>query len=622
MLFPNDRMSKSNFIQAGKAIQMMKNKVLIKTIAVIILLLPVSALADGGIDVGGRHSTSMVFIKGGCFDMGDQFGDGEDNEKPVHEVCVDDFYLGEHEVTQKEWKDVMGSNPSHFNYCCGDFPVETVSWNDVQQYIRKLNDKTGMRYRLPTEAEWEYAAREGGRLVRFGTGKDTIGPDEANIPTSSNPRSKEPYVRSGVYRKKTVPVKSFPPNSLGLYDMSGNVWEWVQDWYDEDYYRNSPKNNPTGPESGEYRVLRGGSWYILPFDMRAAFRYWGRRGIREVTFGFRVAQDKFQVIDELKTMASDISKSEEERKIAERKKTGDERGRAEKKDRQFEEKQRLAQDRERKKIKEKKPKGMVFIKGGCYHMGDSFGDGNGDETPVHEVCVDDYYLGEHEVTVGEFREFVNETSYRTDSENIDGCYYWTGFEWKKDRKKYWDDPGFPQTDKNPVTCVSWNDTNEFMKWRKRKTNFDYRLPTEAEWEYAAREGGRMVRFSTGKNTIGPNDANFDASSKFEKPYSRSGVSKDNPVAVKSYPPNSLGLYDMSGNLWEWVSDWYDNDYYSNSPKNNPKGPSSGSIRVGRGGSWDNEPWYVRTTYRGGFDPSCWKLHMGFRLALGLSDRTP
>ena len=567
----------------------MINKALIKTITVIILLLPVSALADRGIDVSGRDSISTVFIKGGCFDMGDQFGDGEDNEKPVHDVCVDDFYLGEHEVTQKEWKDVMGSNPSHFNYSSGDFPVETVSWSDVQQYIRKLNDKTGMRYRLPTEAEWEYAAREGGRKVRFGTGKDTIGPDEANIYTSSNPRLKEPYLRPGVYRKKTVPVKSFPPNSLGLYDMSGNVWEWVQDWFDEDYYRNSPKDNPAGPGSGEYRVLRGGSWYILPLDARATFRYWGVRGARDAVFGFRLARDKSQ---------------------------------AEEKDGQPEEKQLLAEDIERKKIEEKKPKGMVFIKGGCYHMGDSFGDGKDDEKPVHEVCVDDYYLGEHELTVGEFREFVNETSYRTDSENIDGCYYWTGFEWKKDRNKYWDNTGYFQTDKSPVTCVSWNDANKFMEWKKRKTSFDYRLPTEAEWEYAAREGGRMIRFGTGKNTIGPEDANFNVSLKFKRPYSRSGVSRDNPVAIKSFPPNSLGLYDMSGNLWEWVSDWYDNDYYSNSPKDNPKGPSSGSFRVGRGGSWDNEPWYVRTTYRGGFDPSCWKLHMGFRLALGAFRQDP
>ena len=596
----------------------MTKKALIKTIAVIILLLPVSALADRGIDVSGRDSISMVFIKGGCFDMGDQFGDGEDNEKPVHKVCVDDFYLGEHEVTQKEWKDVMGSNPSYFNYCCGDFPVETVSWNDVQQFIKKLNDKTGMRYRLPTEAEWEYAAREGGRMVRFGTGKDTIGPDEANIYTSANSKYKKPYVRSGVYRKKTVPVKSFSPNSLGLYDMSGNVWEWVQDWYDKDYYRNSPKDNPTGPGSGKYRVLRGGSWHILPLDMRAAFRYWAKQGVRNNLFGFRIAQDKFQVVDELRTMDGGTSKSEEERKIVERKRAGEDREKAEEKDKQFEEKQRLADDRERKKIKEKKPKGMVFIKGGCYQMGDTFGDGQDDEKPVHEVCVDDFYMGEHELTVGEFREFINETSYRTEAEKVDGCYYWTGNEWKKDRDKYWDNPGFSQTDKNPVTCVSWNDTNEFIKWKKRNTSFDYRLPTEAEWEYAAREGGKMVRFGTGKDIIGPDEANFNASSNFKKPYSRSGIFREKAVTIKSFSPNSLGLYDMSGNLWEWVSDWYDNKYYSNSPKDNPKGPSSGSFRVGRGGSWDNEPWYVRAVYRAGYDPSCWKLHMGFRLAIGAS----
>ncbi len=588
---------------------LMTNKALIKTIAVIILLLPFSALAEKGIDASGKNSISMVFIKGGCFDMGDQFGDGEDNEKPVHEVCVDDFYLGEHEVTQKEWKDVMGSNPSHFNYCCGDFPVETVSWNDVQLYIRKLNDKTGMKYRLPTEAEWEYAAREGGRKVRFGTGKDTIGPDEANIYSSSNPKYQKPYVRSGIYRKKSVPVKSFPPNSLGIYDMSGNVWEWVQDWYNEDYYRNSPKDNPTGPGSGEYRVLRGSAWYIRPMDVRVTFRYWGGRGVRDALFGFRLARDKSQVEEK-------IRKTEEERKIAGRKRAGEERERAEEKDRQFEEKQRLADDRERKKTKEKKPKGMVFIKGGCYQMGDTFGDGQNDEKPVHEVCVDDFYMGEHELTVGEFREFINETSYRTDAERIDGCYYWTGEEWKRDREKYWDNPGFSQTDKNPVTCVSWNDANKFIKWKKRNSSFDYRLPTEAEWEYAAREGGRMVRFGTGKDTIGHDEANFNAISKLKKPYSRSGVFREKTVPINSFSPNSLGLYDMSGNLWEWVSDWYDNNYYSTSPKDNPKGPSSGSFRVGRGGSWDNEPWLVRASHRGGYDPSCWKLHMGFRLAAG------
>ena len=224
--------------------------------------------------------------------MGDTFGEGHDSEKPVHEVCVDDFYLGEHEVTQGEWEAIMGNNPSYYKNCGGDCPVELVSYDDVQEYIKRLNKKTALNYRLPTEAEWEYAAREGGRMVRFATGKDTIGPDEANFDASSDSEYENPYSRSGVYRGKTIPVKSFSLNSLGLYDMSGNVWEWVQDWYDKDYYSNSPRNNPTGPRSGIYRVLRGGSWFNLPWSVRAATRSRDVPGIRLILNGFRVAQDK------------------------------------------------------------------------------------------------------------------------------------------------------------------------------------------------------------------------------------------------------------------------------------------------------------------------------------------
>jgi|ETNmetMinimDraft_32_1059908.scaffolds.fasta_scaffold22678_2 formylglycine-generating enzyme required for sulfatase activity len=229
----------------------------------------------------------MVFIKGGCFEMGDTFGDGSSDEKSVHEVCVDDFFIGEHEVTQREWEEIMGNNPSYFKNCGDNCPVEQVAYDDVQKYIRRLNIKTGLNYRLPTEAEWEYAAREGGRIVRFGTGKDTIGPDEANFDASS--KYKKPYSRSGVYREKTVPVKSFSPNSLGLYDLSGNVWEWVQDWYDTGYYKRSPRNNPKGPSSGSGRVMRGGSWYDLPRRVRAAFRFGDAPSGRVSVTGFRLA---------------------------------------------------------------------------------------------------------------------------------------------------------------------------------------------------------------------------------------------------------------------------------------------------------------------------------------------
>lgn len=230
----------------------------------------------------------MVSMKSGCFQMGDTFGDVFKEEKPVHEVCVDDFYMGEHEVTQREWLDVMGNNPSNFKDCGGDCPVEQVSWNDVQEFIRKLNNKSGMRYRLPTEAEWEYAAREGGKKIRFGIGKDTIGPDDANF--NANEKYKISYSRPGVFRGKTMQVKSFSPNGLGLYDMNGNVCEWVSDWYDKKYYNNSPKNNPKGPDSGERRVLRGGSWFNEPKFLRAAYRFSQFPVLRSDLCGFRLAR--------------------------------------------------------------------------------------------------------------------------------------------------------------------------------------------------------------------------------------------------------------------------------------------------------------------------------------------
>ncbi len=223
--------------------------------------------------------------------MGDSFGEGVSDENPLHEVCVDDFYLGKYELTQGEWKEIMGSNMASFHECGDDCPADNVSWNNVQKFIRKLNEKTGINYRLPTEAEWEYAAREGGKKLRFGTGKNIIGADESNFNASK--KYKKPYSRPGIYRTKTISAKSFFPNSLGLYNMSGNVWEWVQDWYDKDYYQKSPRDNPKGPDSGDYRVLRGGSWGNLSNNLRAANRHRDRPDShRRMLYGFRLARDK------------------------------------------------------------------------------------------------------------------------------------------------------------------------------------------------------------------------------------------------------------------------------------------------------------------------------------------
>lgn len=217
----------------------------------------------------------LVFVKGGCFQMGDTFGDGEADEKPVHEVCVDDFSMGKYEVTQGQWKAIMGNNPSYFKDYGDTCPVEKVSWNDIQDFIQKLNSRTGKRYRLPTEAEWEYAARSGGKNEKYAGTNDNL--DDYAWYTSN----------SG---SKTHPVGQKRPNNLGLYDMSGNVWEWVQDWYDAGYYKNSPKNNPQGPSSGTSVVLRGGSWYDSPGFVRASYRLIGYPSGRFLSggFGFRV----------------------------------------------------------------------------------------------------------------------------------------------------------------------------------------------------------------------------------------------------------------------------------------------------------------------------------------------
>ena len=228
----------------------------------------------------------FVLVKGGCYQMGDTFGEGYKDEKPVHEVCVDDFYMGRYEVTQGEWQKIMGSNPSRFKN--GDhYPVEKVSWNDItENFLPKLNRRSGKSYRLPTEAEWEYAAREGGKKVRFGNGKDIADPREINFDGSAE--KKKSYSRTGVYREKTTKVGSFTPNSLGLYDMSGNVWEWCSDWYGKNYYDSSSRNNPEGLGSGSNRVLRGGSWFFNPRYVRAANRFYDSPDNSIINLGFRL----------------------------------------------------------------------------------------------------------------------------------------------------------------------------------------------------------------------------------------------------------------------------------------------------------------------------------------------
>lgn len=217
----------------------------------------------------------MVFVKGGTFKMGDNFGDGDNDEKPVHDVTLSDFYMGKTEVTQKQWRMIMGSDPSELAFKgCDNCPVERVSWNDVQEFISKLNQKTGKTYRLPTEAEWEYAARGGNKSNGYKyAGSDNI--DEVAWYTSN----------SG---SKTKPVAGKKPNELGIYDMSGNVYEWCSDWYGD--YSTSAQTNPKGASSGSSRVFRGGSWGNNAQDCRSARRSSNTPTRRGNNLGFRLVR--------------------------------------------------------------------------------------------------------------------------------------------------------------------------------------------------------------------------------------------------------------------------------------------------------------------------------------------
>ena len=221
---------------------------------------------------------TMIAVKGGTFDMGATPEQGifaAFDEKPSIEVSLDDFYICEIPVTQKIWQIVMGDNPSHHQ---GDnLPVERVSWQECQDFIENLNSMTGFKFRLPTEAEWEYAARGGAKATHTkyaGTNDDTIN-DYVWSKSNSDNQSHE--------------VRSKSPNNLGLYDMSGNISEWCQDWYFNSYANSTSRHNPCGPQSGVVKVHRGGSWQDKLINCRVSKRFNMNPNYKNKLVGLRLA---------------------------------------------------------------------------------------------------------------------------------------------------------------------------------------------------------------------------------------------------------------------------------------------------------------------------------------------
>ena len=234
-----------------------------------------SSYTDDGIMFSiGNVRFEMVRVEGGTFTMGataEQGSDADDDEKPTHQVTLSSYSIGKTEVTQALWQAVMGSNPSNFKG--SNLPVEEVSWEDCQTFIRKLNALTGKNFRLPTEAEWEFAARGGNNSRGYKySGSNTL----SNVAWYDDNSS-----------DKTHPVATKAPNELGIYDMSGNVWEWCSDWYDD--YSSFSQYNPTGPNSGSDRVLRGGSWYNFTRSCRVSNRSNDTPAFRNSGLGLRLA---------------------------------------------------------------------------------------------------------------------------------------------------------------------------------------------------------------------------------------------------------------------------------------------------------------------------------------------
>ncbi len=478
-------------------------------------------------------SFDMLRVDGGTFIMGatsEQEGDASSDEKPAHLVTLTTFYMAETEVTQELWQTVMGTNPSAFSG--SNLPVEYVSWDDCQTFIARLNAMTGQEFALPTEAQWEFAARGGNESEGYKyCGSNNVG-DVAWYSSNSG--------------NTTHAVGTKQPNELGFYDLSGNVQEWVNDRFG--YYGSEHEVDPTGAESGTGRMYRGGSWSGAARYCRVSYRYSNRSDRKFNYLGLRLAAKVVKVTEN----------NEEEELPGEEEQPGETPGTPE-----VEKKNWFVNGASFNMVK---VEGGSFIMGGTYEQGD---DVDRDELPIHRVTLDGYYIGETEVTQALWEAVMGSNP-----------SYFIG------------------TDL-PVEGVSWNDCQEFVERLNALTEGNFALPTEAQWEFAARGGNK----SEGYKYCGSDDIDAVAW------YSDNSSGKIHAVGTKQ--PNELGLYDMSGNVWEWCSDWYGS--YSSAAVTNPAGPASGFYRVNRGGSWFNYARICRTSDRHIITPDGRGSDLGLRL---------
>ena len=566
----------------------------------------------------------MKLIPAGSFMMGspDTDRDAADDEKPRHPVRITrPFYLGVTEVTQGQFLAVTGANPS-VHKGSDQLPVENVTWDDATAFCNKLSEKEGLKpyyqavtratlggdgYRLPAEAEWEYACRADSE-TRYCFCDEVETPGEGSVLEAF-----AWYNRNSDGRSREVGRKR--PNAFGLFDMHGSVWELCSDAYDPRYYSTAPEADPFAPASRMTpRATRGGCFNDYTQLLRSALRRQNDPGEGgNGATGFRVARGTSEARRPTAKFTGGGSRA------------GGRSGPAE----------ASPPPATREPGPGSSPESFVNTVGmtmrripaGSFEMGSRGDDidASPDERPQHRVRISrPFYLGACEVTRGQFRRFVEATGYRTEAEGY-GRSGWgggSGGNFEHAPRYFWLNPGFDQTDEHPVVIVSWNDAMAFCRWLSRTEGRIYRLPTEAEWEYACRAGTTTKYFSGDDPETLAAVANVaDGTARESFPSwrlmisARDGFVQTAPVG--RLRPNEFGLYDMHGNVWEWCNDGYEEKYYKKSPGVDPPGPTQAPDRVTRGGGWVDAPVFFRSAERQWGHPSNQIAHLGFRVALDL-----
>jgi formylglycine-generating enzyme required for sulfatase activity len=545
----------------------------------------------------------MVYVPEGNFWMGKN--DGNNDERPMRQVFLDAYWIDRTEVTNRMYRACVEdggclgpaeiNSATHQEYYTDaqydDYPVVHVNWDKAQAYC------TWAGRWLPTEAEWEKAARgPEGYLYPWGNQQPTG--DKMNFADKNSNENADKTVDDGY--ADVAPVGSYPNGAspYGTLDMTGNVWEWVSDWYDSDYYYNSASSNPTGPSSGDYRVLRGGAYDNSVTKANAINRAYTNPIVTGWDVGFRCVTSTTRTPASTALPTQPLTETETVTPVY-----------------SFTQTKTLTPILTSTPASEKYGMVMIFVPAGEFRMGST--DGLNDEEPVHTIYLDTFWIDRTEVDNTMFTLFVEDTKYKTDAESIGSSYVYVGDgDWNKVDGASWQHPQGPSSsitgmDEYPVVHVSWNDASAYCEWAGK------RLPTEAEWEKAARGTDERTypwgfQRTTG-NLLNFADANLDTS--WADNNCNDGYWFTAPVGSYADGTSPYGVLDMAGNVWEWVADWYDEDYYANSPSSNPTGPLNGDNRVLRGGSWSAIERNVRSTLRLRNDPSLTWDNFGFRCAM-------